>query len=139
MFDSLIANILITFYVLLIVMNTYVFLYQRTVRKVYMTYPNHKELINKLYPTSYITMLAISYLRYILLIIAFFYSWSLALASAILGWILSTWWPARSDYKNILIMKSQIHKVGNLYNRAMIDMELDEILNKHYNMNYHEN
>jgi hypothetical protein len=97
MFDSLIANILIAFYVLLIAMNTYVFLYQRTVRKVYMTYPNNKELINKLYPTSYIKMLYISYLRYILLIIAFFYSWSLTLASAILGWILSTWWPARSD------------------------------------------
>lgn len=132
MFESKIANILILFYSVLMAMNTYVFLYQRTVRKVYMSYPKSKEFINMLYPSSYLVIFYISQLRYILLVVTLFYSWSLALLAAVVGWILGTWWPSRSDYKDILIMKSHLYKIKDVYNRAVVEQQLNEIIDKYY-------
>ena len=101
--------ILLIFYSLFSIMNIYVFIFQRTIRKISMYY-NLREVDSIfLYPKALLLMYNISKIRYLILIVMFYFSWWLAILSGILKFLIQISIPV-SDYNNIQIVKKLLSK-----------------------------
>lgn len=117
--------ILLIFYSLFSIMNIYVFIFQRTIRKISMYY-NLREVDSIfLYPKALLLMYNISKIRYLILIVMFYFSWWLAILSGILKFLIQISIPV-SDYNNIQIVKKLLSKKDkNPYTENLMIVVLD--------------
>ena len=117
--------ILLIFYSLFSIMNIYVFIFQRTIRKISMYY-NLREVDSIfLYPKALLLMYSISKIRYLILIVMFYFSWWLAILSGILKFLIQISIPV-SDYNNIQIVKKLLSKKDkNPYTENLMIVVLD--------------
>ena len=117
--------ILLIYYSLFSIMNIYVFIFQRTIRKISMYY-NLREVDSIfLYPKALLLMYNISKIRYLILIVMFYFSWWLAILSGILKFLIQISIPV-SDYNNIQIVKKLLSKKDkNPYTENLMIVVLD--------------
>lgn len=117
--------ILLIFYSLFSIMNIYVFIFQRTIRKISMYY-NLREVDSIfLYPKALMLMYNISKIRYLILIVMFYFSWWLAILSGIIKFLIQISIPV-SDYNNIQIVKKLLSKKDkNPYTENLMIVVLD--------------
>lgn len=117
--------ILLIFYSLFSIMNIYVFIFQRTIRKISMYY-NLREVDSIfLYPKALLLMYNISKIRYLILIVMFYFSWWLAILSGIIKFLIQISIPV-SDYNNIQIVKKLLSKKDkNPYTENLMIVVLD--------------
>ena len=118
-------------FVILLVMNLKVFFFQRTLRKVHLKTGIPMSALSAAYPTSYMLMVYLSFLRWGIIIVLFFLNWIVAIGCLILNFLLPIILPEQDDYKNILTAREILrHKKYNstLEDELMsIDFELEEI------------
>ena len=117
--------ILLIFYSLFSIMNIYVFIFQRTIRKISMYY-NLREVDSIfLYPKALLLMYNISKIRYLILIVMFYFSWWLARLSGVIKFLIQISVPV-SDYNNIQIVKKLLSKKDkNPYTENLMIVVLD--------------
>lgn len=108
--DSLLI-VIISAYVILKSVNTYCFLFQRTVRKIRMFAADNGSIINeiKLYPNWYFYLYYLSFIRWIFFVWALFLDYKIAVAFLILFFFINMWWPT-NDYRVIQIIKKNLIK-----------------------------
>lgn len=117
--------ILLIFYSLFSIMNIYVFIFQRTIRKISMYYNLRKVDSIFLYPKALLLMYNISKIRYLILIVMFYFSWWLAILSGIIKFLIQISIPV-SDYNNIQIVKKLLSKKDkNPYTENLMIVVLD--------------
>jgi hypothetical protein len=80
-----------------------------------------------LVPTSYSTINLISMLRWVVLIVLFFYNWIAGLVCIAIEFILPIVLPEEDDYKNISVMREYLKRKGGLKD---FDDMLKEIMDK---------
>ena len=97
-------------------LNTYCFLFQRTVRKIRMFASDMGKTVQdvELYPEWYFYLYYSSFLRYVFLVWLFFIDYKVAIGFIVLFFLVDMWWPT-NDYKVIQIIKNNIMK------RSIID------------------
>ena len=117
--------ILLIFYSLFSIMNIYVFIFQRTIRKISMYYNLREVDSNFLYPKALLLMYNISKIRYLILIVMFYFSWWLAILSGIIKFLIQISIPV-SDNNNIQIVKKLLSKKDkNPYTENLMIVVLD--------------
>ena len=93
--------ILSSIFIILMLINLRVFLYQRTIRKISMKTGIAQELLSNLYPKSYLTQYNISRIRWLILIALIFINWIYAAALLVINSIIYVVVPEQDDIKNM--------------------------------------
>jgi len=88
-------------FVVLLLMNIKVFLYQRTVKKISIKYNIPQKSLVVLYPESYLKMYSVSKIRWVLLVAIFIINWIAGLFCLFSEWLLPIIVPSQNDYKNL--------------------------------------
>lgn len=108
-------------WLILFALNLKAFFFKRTIHKIHMASGFQMESLSPAIPTSYATINLISMLRWVVVIILFFYNWIAAIVCLVIEFILPIVLPEEDDYKNISIMRKELKKKGGY-------AELDNIL-----------
>ena len=99
-------------YILLGMLNVYLFLIQRTARdisKIILNFKNRTNDVNSFLPSEFIILYYLSLLRYILLVWLVFTRWEIAVGGALLIQFFKLVLPV-NDYQNIQIIKKYLSK-----------------------------
>lgn len=102
--------VLVVAFIILFTMNMKVFFYQRTLRKVHLKTGLSMRTLSVAYPSYYLIMHLISFLRWGVIIVLFFLNWILAVICLAVNFILPAILPEQDDYKNILLARKVIGK-----------------------------
>ena len=99
---------LVLAWVVLFCLNLQAFFFQRTIHKIHMKTGLPTNAFNGAVPTYYSVINLISMLRWIVLIILFFYNWIAGVICLVIEFVLPQILPEEDDYKNMWKMRKQI-------------------------------
>ena len=125
--NTIIWIILSCIWIILFALNLKAFFFQRTLHKIHQYSGLSMKSLGILVPTSYSTINLISMLRWVVLIVLFFYNWIAGLVCIAIEFILPIVLPEEDDYKNISVMREYLKRKGGLKD---FDDMLKEIMDK---------
>ena len=120
---------LVLVYLIFFALNLKAYCFQRTIHKIHQQTQIPNGTLSHLVPSSYSIINMVSMIRWIALIVLFFYNWIAGILCLAVEFVLPIILPEEDDYKNIGIMREEL-KRKNDKSLNFLDGILKDIMGK---------